>query len=205
MSKRSTEPPSPDAGFTLIEVTIVLVVMGTLMAALSLAVSVALRSAPSSEDRIDDSRTTRSLSTWLAQDTTSTPPVEPAGAFGGLDTSPTGASDPAGSNDCGGEGQNIVHLTWAETVTGTTTFVSNYRFVNTATGARVARYTCSQTGTDPFTSPRTQMLTPTLDAAAPPVANFDAASNLLSFTLTGLSGETVLIETSSRNPSDFFP
>lgn len=205
MSAKHRHGPSGDAGFTLIETSIVLVIMGTLMAALAMAVSVTLRAAPSAADRIDDSRTTRSLSTWLAQDTTSTPSVSPAGPHGGINTSPTAATDPSGANDCGGQGQNIVHMTWTESITSTTTYVANYRFVGDDVRARVARYTCSQHGTDPFTAPREQFLTPMLDAAAAPIGNFDVATSLLSFNLTGQAGETVLIETSSRNPSDFFP
>ena len=200
-----TEPedqPSRDAGFTLIEMTISLVIMGTLMAALALAVSVTLRAAPTASDRIDDSRTTRSLSTWLAQDTTSTPNVIPAGDYGGINTSPTAAND---NNYCGGDGQNIVHMSWTETFASTDTYVANYRFVGDGITARVARYTCSRRGTGPFTAPRAQFLTPLLDATAPPVGNFDETANKLEFTLTGQNGETVLIQTSSRNPSDFFP
>jgi prepilin-type N-terminal cleavage/methylation domain-containing protein len=191
---------SRDAGFTLIEMTVSLVIMGTLMAALALAVSVTLRAAPTASDRIDDSRTTRGLSTWLAQDTTSTPNI-PAGPAGGMDTSPT-----SGANDCKGEGQNIVHMSWTETFASTDTYVANYRFVGDGITARVARYTCSRQGADgDFTTSRAQFLTPLLDAAAPPVGDFDETANVLSFTLTGQTGETVLIETSSRNPSDFFP
>jgi hypothetical protein len=186
--------------------TVSLVIMGTLMAALALAVSVTLRAAPTASDRIDDSRTTRGLSTWLAQDTTSTPNVVPADPlYGGINTSPTAASD---NNDCGGDGQNIVHLSWTETFASTDTtdtYVANYRFVGDGITARVARYTCSRQGTGPFTAPRAQFLTPLLDATAPPVGNFDETANKLEFTLTGQNGETVLIQTSSRNPSDFFP
>ena len=182
--------------------TVSLVIMGTLMAALALAVSVTLRAAPTASDRIDDSRTTRGLSTWLAQDTTSTPKVIPAGPLGGMNTSPTDAA--SGANDCGGAGQNIVHMTWTETFASTDTYVANYRFVGDGITARVARYTCSRQGTGPFTTPRAQFLTPMLDAAAPPIGDFDTTANVLSFTLTGQTGETVLIETSSRNPSDFF-
>ncbi len=204
MIDRRKTPPR-DAGFTLIEMTVVLVVMGTLMAALMFAVSITLKVSPDTENRIDDARSTRSLATWLAQDTTSAPAVSPAGPQGGLNTSPTSATDPSGANACGGDGQNILHLTWTETMTDTDTYVANYRFVSSGPDARVVRYTCSQRGTDPVTSPRRQNLTPNLDASAPPVATFDSAANVVSFTLTGKNGETVLIETSSRNPSDYFP
>lgn len=204
MTAQAATPPR-DAGFTLIEMTIVMVIMGTLMAALAIAVSVTLKVAPSTEDRIDDARTTRSLSTWLAQDTTSAPPVIPPGPQGGMNTDPTSASDPSGANTCSGQGQNILHLSWTETLIATDTYFANYRFVVDGTDARVVRYTCSQRGTDPVTIPYRQNLTPSLDASAPPVATYDAAANVLSFTLTGKTGETVLIETSSRNPSDFYP
>lgn len=194
-----------DRGFTLVEVTITIVIMGVLMAAMSMAISIVLRTSPSTTDRIDDARATRGLSTWLAQDTMSTPPYLPETGQGGvnIDTADTGDN-----NDCGGAGQNIVHFQWRERTTSTTTFVANYRFVVENGSGYVTRYTCSQAGTSAFQPRSAIRLTPALDATAPPQASIvlDTTGDVefISFTLTGKSGETVLIDTSSRNPADFF-
>lgn len=195
-----------DAGFTLVEVTIVIVIMGMLMAALAMAISITLRTAPDTEARIDDARSTRGLATWLSYDTTSTPPFLPEKTQGGIDltTSPT-----ANNNDCGGQGSNIVHLQWTEKTTATTVYVANYRFVVDAGVGKVIRYACFKTGTGSFVPRSQQKVAPDLDGASPPTASatFNAAGNVteIAFTLTGKTGETVLVETSSRNPSDFFP
>jgi prepilin-type N-terminal cleavage/methylation domain-containing protein len=194
-----------DSGFTLVEVTITIVIMGVLMAAMSMAISIVLRTSPGTTDRIDDARSTRGLSTWLAQDTMSTPPYLGETAQGGvnIDTADTGDN-----NDCGGAGQNIVHLQWRERATTTMTFVANYRFVVENGSGYVTRYICSQEGSSAFEAGSAVRLTPALDPTAPPQAAvvLDAANEveLISFTLTGKSGETVLIDTSSRNPADFF-
>jgi prepilin-type N-terminal cleavage/methylation domain-containing protein len=194
-----------DSGFTLVEVTITIVIMGVLTAAMAMAISIVLRTSPDTTDRIDDARATRGLSTWLAQDTMSTPPYLPETSQGGMniDTSPA-----AENNDCGGAGQNIVHFQWRERTTSTTTFVANYRFVVDDGSGFVTRYTCFQEGTSAFQPRSALRLTPALDPTAPPQASvvFDTTGDVefISFTLTGKTGETVLIDTSSRNPADFF-
>ena len=194
-----------DGGFTLVEVTITIVIMGVLMAAMSMAISIVLRTTPDTTDRIDDARATRGLSTWLAQDTMSTPPYLPETSQGGMNVVTTPTAD---NNDCGAAGQNIVHFQWRERTTSTTTFVANYRFVVVNGSGYVTRYTCSQEGTAAFESRSATRLTPALDPTTPPKASiaFDATGDVefISFTLTGKSGETVLIDTSSRNPADFF-
>jgi len=193
-------------GFTLPELTIAITLSGVLIAALATALSVALRVTPTSEDRIDDARSTRSLSTWLAQDTTSTPPFWPEQALGGFNIETT---DDGTNNACGGLGDNVVHMRWSETVNSSTEFVSNYRFVVDGGTAQIRRYTCYSEMADPFVVTADRAVTPDLDPAQIPVTSIatDVSGNVtvLAFTLAGTSGETVLIETTSRNPSDFFP
>lgn len=183
-----------------------IVLSGVLVAALSTAISVAIRVTPTSEDRIDDARSTRSLSTWLSHDTTSAPAFLPEQAAGGFNITTT---DDGTNNICGGLGANIVHLRWTETVNSTTSYVSNYRFVVDGDSAAVRRYTCYSEDGDPYVSVADRSVTPALDPMQPPVATTttDASGNVavLSFSLAGRSGETILIETASRNPSDFFP
>lgn len=200
------QPPRNDRGFTLIEVTLTMVISGILVAALATAISAAIRTTPSSENRIDDARSTRSLSTFLSHDTTSTPPFAPEQAEGGFDVATTPGPD---NNDCGAAGTNIVHMQWTETVFDTRRYVANYRFVVEDGAGRVVRVACSADDGDPFTLDSSLPVTPRLDPSAVPVATltYDAFGNVavVAFTLTGQTGETVLVETASRNPSEFFP
>jgi prepilin-type N-terminal cleavage/methylation domain-containing protein len=195
-----------DGGFTLVEVTLTMMISGVLIAALATAISAAIRATPANEDRIDDARSTRALSTYLAQDTISTPPFSPEQDQGGFNVA---SSDQPDNNDCGAAGTNIVHMQWTETVVEKQTYVANYRFVLEDGAGRVLRVTCSADDGDPYTVDGSVHVTPKLRASAIPVAtlSYDAAGNVtvVSFALTGQTGETVLIETASRNPSEFFP
>ena len=229
-----------DQGFTVIEVLIVIVVMGTLMSTLAAALVIALKTAPSTEARLDDARSTRGLATWLSYDTTSAPPFLPEEAQGGIDITP-------GANDCGGAGTNLLHLKWTENSFSQRTYVANYRFVDSG---EIVRYYCTQSGTDapvalsartltrgldpddpptvsvttfietvtvnPVTPPTWTVTTTTTDATATTATTNTAsvvknkevlakAGATVSFLLNGVSGEEVLVDTSSRNPSSFFP
>lgn len=206
----STEVPQPsprprDAGFTLTEMLIVMVLTGVIMAALSAALSVTLRVTPMSEDRIDDARSTRLLSTWLANDTTSTPPFIPEQPIGGFNIDPVNDGT---NNLCNGLGDNVIQMRWTETITSSTEYVANYRFVVDGDAARIHRYTCASEMGDPFTFLAAHSLTPSLDPSQVPSTTVTTGPNgkvtVVSFTLVGISGENVLIETTSRNPSDFF-
>ena len=136
-----------DAGFTLMDVLLVVLIFGVLIAALATAISAAIRVTPGTEDRIDDARSTRALSTYLSHDTTSTPPFSPEQAQGGFDVDSVANPD---NNDCGRPGINIVHMQWTESAPGTVTYVANYRFVVDGAVARVHRSVCSSEGGDPF-------------------------------------------------------
>lgn len=192
---------SDDQGFSLIELLIVIVVMGTIMSTLAAALVISLRVAPTTENRLDDARATRALATWLSYDTTSAPPFLPEQAQGGIDL------DPA-AGDCGGEGTSLLHLQWTESSFSSRTYVANYRFVVTGDSGEIIRYYCVQTGTDVVTL-SARSLTRGLDPLDPPsvTANQDPGPDVssVSFVLNGKSGEQVLVETASRNPASFFP
>jgi prepilin-type N-terminal cleavage/methylation domain-containing protein len=194
---------SRDRGFTLIELLIVISLLGVIMATLSTAIVVILRSTPSTGLRIDDARTLRGMSTWLSFDVTSTPPFMPEDSNGGIDTA-------AGRNDCGAPGTNILHLSWTEyDGSATRTFASSYRYINEPGNARMMRYTCSRTGTTaPFGAVQGIKLTSGLSEAQSPVALFDTAAGrvtVVKLRLSGASGEQVIVDTSSRNPAAFLP
>jgi prepilin-type N-terminal cleavage/methylation domain-containing protein len=197
---------SGEPGFTLVELSIVIVVLGIVMSTLAMAISVAFRTAPQTENRLDDARATRALATWLSHDTTSAPPFLPETAQGGLDISlaPTPTN-----NDCAAPGSNLLHLQWREAAFSDQTFVANYRFVTTGTSGEIVRNVCSSTGGGPFVAVTSRRLLTGLDPAKPPAVTVKqlAGGNVTSVTfgLTGKSGEKVAIETGSRNPADFFP
>lgn len=198
-------PPDADGGFSLIEMLIVTVVIGIIMSAITTAVVTTINAAPDTEARLDDARSTRMLATWLSHDTTSAPPFLPEQAQGGMNITTTATAD---NNDCGGSGSNLLHLQWTEDGHITTTHVANYRFVVVGAEASVRRYACSRTGAGPYALTFDRVITPPLDPATPPVVTVDQPVSdveSVSFTLTGASGETVLVETASRNPADFFP
>jgi prepilin-type N-terminal cleavage/methylation domain-containing protein len=194
--------PSSDRGFTLIEVLIVMIILGVVSGALAFAFSVAIRTNPDNADRIDDSRSTRGLATWLSYDTSSTPPFVGERAQGGMLTTP--------ANDCGGPGTNLLHLKWVEAAPVRTTYVANYRFVSKPSGdGQIVRVACFRRGTTPYQAVTAINVTSNLSPAAIPgvtlVQNDAGLVAKVTFSLTGNTGESVLIETASRNPADFFP
>lgn len=197
----------PDDGLTVIEILLSVVLTATLVGALSAALLVALRTTPTTEDRIDDARSTRMLSTWLSQDTMSTPPFLPETSAGGFDVAT--AATPT-NNRCGGDGTNVLHMRWTETVFAPVSYVANYRFVVEGDAARIYRLICKSENGAPYQLLTRRAITPNLDPTAVPVTDVatDATTGnveVVAFQLVGLSGEAVRIETSSRNPSEFFP
>ena len=211
MQSSATQTPQTgsehDSGFSIIEILISMVVLGMIMSVLSVAVSVALRASPDTETRLDDARATRSLSTWLANDTISTPPFMPEQTQGGIILDQAVTAD---NNDCGGPGTNLMHLQWTEVTNVSLTFVANYRFEVAGGDASIIRHLCSKEDSDPyaFIARRTMTsgLLPTqVPTITPVIDGFTGNVTSIQFELTGQSGEIVYVETGSRNPADFFP
>jgi prepilin-type N-terminal cleavage/methylation domain-containing protein len=190
-----------DGGFTLVELLIVISLVGLVATVLSSAIIVILRTAPSSELRIDDARSTRGLATWLSHDVASTPPFEPPVSGQG------GFSRVSTANSCGAPaGVTLVETTWVQS---NRTFVATYRADTLASGETVIRrYACSPgSGSPTRRSNLTSGLAP-LNPANPNVVNLVKDSNgrvtVVEFRLTGRSGERVVLDVSSRNPSERF-
>jgi prepilin-type N-terminal cleavage/methylation domain-containing protein len=202
MSPSTTGRDVRDGGFTLIEVLLVVIILGIVMSSLAFAFSVAIRTNPDNADRIDDSRSTRGLATWLSYDTASTPPFVGERPQGGMVTGP--------ANDCGGPGTNLVHLKWVEAAPVKMIYVASYRFVVDPDGTgQIVRVACSSRRDAPFQRISEITVTSDLSPSAVPGVQLvvDPVSQLvtkISFGLTGNTGESVLIETASRNPADFF-
>ena len=195
-----------DGGFSLIELLIVVALMGLITATLSTAIIVILKATPSTGLRIDDARTLRGMSTWLAQDVTSTPPFAPEDSLGGM----IDHTDPA-RNDCSAPGINVLNLNWTEN-NGTTVkrYAASYRYIQDASGAKMTRYICFKTGTGPYGTVRSTNLTSGLSTSQSPTAEFDrdpvtSRVTVVKIRLFGASGEQVVVDTSSRNPAAYLP
>ncbi|MDJ0770139.1 MAG: prepilin-type N-terminal cleavage/methylation domain-containing protein [Ilumatobacter sp.] len=199
-----------DDGFTLIETLLVISLLSVIVAGMATAFMVIVRTAPDTEIRINDARSTRGLATWLSHDTTSTPRFQPETSQGGIDIDPT---DTGTNNRCGGAGTNVLHLRWVEAGFTTQTFVANYRYVVDGDEARVVRYTCSRSGAAAFGPAHEQNLTSGLEPGSPPILALNRVDPLdpssdvesIDLTLTAQSGEQVIVQTGSRNPTQFFP
>ena len=63
---------SRDAGFTLLETVIVVIMIGIIVPVLAFAFSVVVRTTPSAEDRADDARSLLNQPTHRSQDVSST-------------------------------------------------------------------------------------------------------------------------------------
>lgn len=206
MTDEQNDEIARDAGFSVLEVVMSIVILGIVMSTLALTLVVTLRATPGTEERLDDARSTRALATWLSHDTTSAPPFLPENDQGGIDVSTT--AGPA-NNDCGGDGTNLLHLQWTESTAVDTTFVANYRFVVDGESGTIVRYACHLDDGGSFSTPTAQLLTSGLDpdlvpdvTVSQPAPGADVTSVTLG--LTGTSGERVAVETGSRNYADFF-
>ncbi len=123
--------PVTDAGFTLPELLIVIVLMGILMPVLAMAFSVVIRTSPTSDARADDSRSLTNLTNWISQDVSST--SEDGFLVG---TSAGGCQLPSSATSS----VNLLELNWKE---GAKQFVANYRFVSTGPSkGQIFRYAC---------------------------------------------------------------
>lgn len=208
--RRSPDEAAPesrrDAGTTLNEILISMLVLGVIMSALTAALSITFRSLPEAESRLDDARATRSIGMWLAQDTMSTPPFVGEQSQGGMIVRD---DDPPNSNDCTGDGSNLLHLQWTQSSSADVTFVANYRYVDTGVDATIQRYACHSTGGAAFVNDgRSSVLTGLAPGLVPNVVlDLDSATGgveRVRFYLTGAEGESVRVDTRSRNPADFF-
>ena len=189
-------------GFTLIEVLIVVTIMGVIAAALSVAFTVVVRTAPPTEARADDSRSLLGLSTWLPADVSATPNAPLTAATDFWDDSPGRATGCTG----GDIGINLVRLSWRESISGSPNiFVASYRLVDEGDSSTIFRVTCVDGG-----QADTQRLTAGLPpTAANPVSVtwktslIDGVENIIGVELemTTFDGDTLRVDAASRNPA----
>lgn len=193
----SIRTPRSDAGFTLPEMMIGVVMTGIIATTIAFVITVSLKALPSATDRTDSSVAVQGITTWLPPDVDSTEP----GAF---DTTAGRASGCTGVDP----GQNLLHLSWSETFAGTTTrFVANYRFIVTGTTGRIVRVSCK--GVFALGAPLQLEMSAKLSTTVPTVTKSDADGDGLvdqaNFKITTLSGEIVYIDAATKNPHETLP
>jgi prepilin-type N-terminal cleavage/methylation domain-containing protein len=189
--------PPRDAGFTLPEILIALVLTSTITAVIALTISVSLRALPNTRSTADSGVAVQGITTWLPPDVDSTEPGE-------LDVDPSKPSGCSGADP----GINLLHLGWAETFAGTTTrYVADYRFVTDGATGRIVRVSCS--GIFTLGSPSVLNMSAKLSTTVPTVTTLDGDGDGLddqvTFSIETLAGDVVYIDAASKNPHETLP
>ncbi len=197
-----------DSGFTLIEATISVTLVGLISVVMATVFSVIVRNTPKTEARIDNAKTLQGVVTYLPQDVDSTSST-------GFDESPgasTGCSDGLG-------GVNLLHMAWTEAASssGPVQYYANYRHVLADGRYRIKRVTCfGVPGAEPFGNARVLNVSSALPALpagwvqgqAPAAVTVDRSStavSLITFAITNLDGQIVSVEAASKNPAATLP
>jgi hypothetical protein len=158
---------SADSGFTLVEATVVIAMVGLISAVLAAVFTTVIRTSPANEERLDDASSLLGLTTWIPQDVSSA-----------SETSFITGSESPGSGCTSGVdagSQNLLELRWTELGT---TYVANYRFVPEGTGTGVIkRFSCVLNGA--ATSSRmTAQLRTIPSTASPAPSEYPAPVNI---------------------------
>jgi prepilin-type N-terminal cleavage/methylation domain-containing protein len=127
-----------DAGFTLVEMIVVMGLMALLSGLLATVFVVILRSTPDADDRVSDARSVQGLVTWLPQDIDAAPPDR---FDRDVATWPCAGTTPADS-------YNVLTVGWTETIDSVTSadYSTSYRYELIDTEWRMVRYTCVDAG-----------------------------------------------------------
>ena len=137
--RRRVRDGERDAGMTLPEVLITMVIMGTLMSALIGATTVILRQQDNSSGRLNNARSEQNVGIWMPSDLASAEDVvtDPA-------ASPCGTQCPPGISL---GGSNTLMLSWSGSIPGATTSIPtrttvSYRYVQVGTEFQIIRVKC---------------------------------------------------------------
>jgi hypothetical protein len=187
-----------DAGFTLLETVVVIIMMALIATVMAGVSATILHTAGSTNGRTNGARTLHGVGTWLAQDAAATAPDD-------FDLSPSAASGcPSGS-----PGVNLVRMEWSETTGTTTNYIADYRYVDQGAGGfRIERHTCSGVGAGPYPTGVVLKLGGQLSPTPPVVsALLDGSANVIgvSIEMFTLDGTPIYADGVSRNPGESLP
>ncbi len=167
-----------DAGFTLVELLMAIVIMGIVIGPLAAGLLIGLRTSDETANRLAGSNDAQLLSVWLPPD------VQSAGGSAG-----DVVGSLTGNTDCSGRA-NALRLGWRETLGSTTTsFVAAYAVSQDSVGDwRLVRYFCTNGG-----APTTHV-----------VARNLAGSSAVTSTITGTKVALTVTEKSTpANPTSY--
>jgi prepilin-type N-terminal cleavage/methylation domain-containing protein len=141
--RRTGRTERTDAGFTLPEILVTIVVTSVIVGAIGVAFTTFLRNEDYSRNQVGGTRDAFSLATWLPPD------VQSTAASGGIDTTPTTATGCAGSPAyVAGANRNVLRLTWSDTsTTPATVYRAAYRAEVAGGQWSLRRYSCTDNGT----------------------------------------------------------
>ena len=140
------ELPGPgrrDAGFTLPELLVSIIVTGILVAAMSMAAILVIRQTDNNQGRLNNTRAEQSVGIWMPSDLASAEDVNTDPA-----ASPCGAQCPPGLL---GEGSNALMLSWTGSEPGATDAIVTittvaYRYERTGDEFSIVRIECLSVG-----------------------------------------------------------
>lgn len=199
-----------DRGFTLTEVLIVVVLMGVLMTAVAAVFSVIVRTAPTTENRVDDSVALLGLTTRLPPDVNSTPGVDIALAADHWNTEPSKSSGCAS----GDVGENLVVLKWSEqTGSSPTVYTANYRLAADGVGGSTMwRISCTDAGAGAGAGTARRIVQDLPPMLSKPVTvtirdGLDPVDGVtkvvgLSMTVTTVNGDVLRFDAQTNNPAE---
>jgi prepilin-type N-terminal cleavage/methylation domain-containing protein len=143
MSDRSRS--RDDAGFTLPELLISVVVLGLIVGVISAGIIVTMRTANTSKARTALAVDQQFVATYL--------PYDLASATAYSTSTTTAGTPPPVLNGIGLPGTNVLELTWKETVGGNTKYYAvSYRYVKNGTSFELWRYRCEASTPTGFTA-----------------------------------------------------
>lgn len=154
---------TPDAGMTLPEVLVSMVIMGTLLTAMVGATTAILRQQDNSSGRLNNARSEQNVGVWLPSDLASAEDVSTAPG-----DSPCGTQCPAGINV---GGSNALMLTWTGSIPGDTESIPtrttvSYRYVQVGTEWQIIRVACVSVNSAP---PSCDQVVVLHNVTAPPI------------------------------------
>jgi prepilin-type N-terminal cleavage/methylation domain-containing protein len=154
--------PHPDRGFTLVELLVVVVVTGLLVASLGALTTVIFRQQAGTASRLDLARAEQSLGLWLPTDLASADTVDPS-----PNATPCGSLCPLVEATAG---SNAVMLTWKTLENAGPPMVEretnvSYRYMASGPKYAIVRVQCDRTGSASWGCTQRTVLN---DAPAPP-------------------------------------
>ncbi len=198
MSKRPhPRTTTRDAGFTLPELVIAIVVTGIIVPVIAAAIVLTLKTTPSTTARADAGVAIQGIATWLPADVDSTAP-------GGMNANPAAVSGCQGTDP----GRNVLRLTWQETFRGVRVdYVAAYRLVDRGTTAHIVRLSCS--GSPTLGAPVVLSLSGMLAKTQPTVTlsdgDGDGLNDRVLLSVTTAAGPEVFIDAVTKNPNQPAP